>query len=100
MTTPPQIDMAAAFKATKKEWLDALESAEERKRLAALIEKTSPDKAAETWIVEALRPPRRGMKDSGGSGSKGADGGHLFSRLKNEFDKFMCGHKDYDKERK
>lgn len=102
MAKPSNDDFSDAFTASDNEWLNALESAKDRKQLKALIgaDADSAVVAAQTLIVEAYRPQRRGIKDSGGRGGAAPDGNSIFKRLKTEFDKFMCGHKDYADSRK
>lgn len=98
MATQSQDGTQGALVATMDEWLAALESPGQREQLKVMIAKASPEKAAEAWIMDAYRPTRRAMKDGRREGP-GPDGATVFSRLKAEFDKFMCGHKDYDKVR-
>ena len=62
-----------------------------------LVSKYGEEKAAEEWLT--ARGPIQ-TATFGGSQTNTAEAQNYWSRLKDEFDKLICGHPDYEKEQK
>lgn len=73
-------------------WLSELKTYQ-RKHLDVLLRSMAPEDAAEAWLSV------NGPSYTSGFGAP-ADTKPLFNRLKSEFKKFVCGHPDYEEERK
>lgn len=68
----------------------------QRLTIEKLVSKYGEEGAAEQWLT-ARGPCQTSI--FGGSPQEQTQTMSYWSRLKNEFDKFICGHPDYDKER-
>jgi hypothetical protein len=95
MGTKTKSNEDSLFKEDPKKWLVAIPDPVAQRRLWKLIEKSSGDEAAKQMMIAAFGPARRGFTGKGNGGGPG-----MYARLKVEFDKFMCGHPDYDADRK
>ena len=65
--------------------------------LRQLVSQFGEERAAEEWLT-AKGPMQTAT--FGGSQSNEADTENYWNRLKEELDKFICGHTDYEKEQK
>lgn len=73
------------------EWLEVLEL-DQRERVQQLVEKYGAEEAIDKWILGNSQT--KGIK-AGGDGIK-----NFIEKYKNEINKFICGHPDYDDFRK
>lgn len=69
----------------------------QKNMIEQLVSKYGEEKAAEEWLI--ARGPVQTVT-FGGTPANAAETTHYWTRLKDEFDKLICGHPDYEKEQK
>lgn len=83
-------------KLSLEEWYNCIKPYQKRV-IEQLVANYGEEKASEEWLT--ARGPIQTVT-FGGSQSNTVDSPKYWSRLKDEFDKLICGHPDYEKEQK
>ena len=81
---------------TLDEWYTCLKPYQ-KNMIEQLVSKHGEEKAAEEWFI--ARGPVQTVT-FGGTQANAAEATKYWTRLKDEFDKLICGHPDYEKEQK
>ena len=81
---------------TLDEWYTCLKPYQ-KNMIEQLVSKYGEEKAAEEWLI--ARGPIQTVT-FGGNQANAVEAPKYWSRLKDEFDKLICGHPDYEKEQK